>query len=144
MQPVDRGRINNAEPGWPSTIKPDVDRIIVAAADELLGPVERIDQEIGAVMRRDAAGRDLLLGDDRNAGRGRASARQDDQLRGAVGLGDRRQIALRLDVEAAPDDCRDRRAGLARGFGHVVEQLLLVADQRGAIRIPPSRRTPRR
>ena len=74
----------------------DVDGVIVAAADEFLGPVERVDQEIGVVMRRDAAGGDFFFGDDRNARRRARQRREDDQLGRAVGFGDRRGVAAWL------------------------------------------------
>ena len=92
--------------GAPFSISADVDRIIVAAAHELLGAVERIDQEIGVVVRGDAAGRDFLLGDHRNARRRSGQRREDDQLGRSVGFGHRRAVAFGFDLEAAPDDRR--------------------------------------
>ena len=106
--------------------QPDVDRVIVAAADELLRPVERIDQEIGVAMRRDAAGGDFLLGDDRHARRGLRQGSEDDQLGRAVRFGDRRRVLLVLDVEAAANDLEDRLARLARRYGNVFEKLAFV------------------
>ena len=103
--------------------QPDVDRVIVAAADELLRPVERIDEEIGVAMCRDAAGGDFLLGDDRNARRGLRQGGEDDQLSRTVRFGDRRRILLVLYVEAAADDLEDRLARLARRYGNVFEKL---------------------
>ena len=76
VQPAGRRLEDHAEPRRAVDDQPDVDGIIVAAADELLGPVERIDQEIGVAMRRDPPGGDLLLGDHRNAGRGPPAARR--------------------------------------------------------------------
>ncbi len=97
--------------------EPDVNRIIVPAPNEFLRAVEGIDQKEGAAMRRDAAGGDFLLRDHRHAWGGLGQRREDDQLGGAVGLRDRRQIALLLDVEAAGDDLQDRRAGVPGGLG---------------------------
>ena len=93
VQPPGRRREDDAETRRAVDDQPDVDRVIVAAADELLGPVERIDQEIGVAVRRDAAGGDFLLGDHRHAGRGPRQRGEDDQLGRAVGLGDRRRVA---------------------------------------------------
>ena len=102
--------------------QPDVDSVIVAAPDELLGPVERIDKEIGVVVRRDSAGSDLLFGDHRHAGRGSRKGREDHQLGRPIGFGDRRPVLLRLNLEAATHDRQDRFAGLARGLGEFVDQ----------------------
>ena len=52
--------------------------------------------------------------------------------------GDR--VLLRLNVEAATHDRQDRFAGLPGGLGEFVDQAAVVVDQRGAIRMPPSRR----
>ena len=80
-------REDYAELRRPALDQADVDRVIVAAAHELLGPVERIDQEILIAVRGDPARGDLFLGDHRNAWRGACQGREDDQFRSAVGFG---------------------------------------------------------
>ena len=107
--------------------QPDVDGVIVAAADELLGAVERVDEEIGVAVRRDSPGRDFLLGDHRNARRGARQRGEDDQLGRAVRFGDRRWVAAwprprtragRSSRIASPGfprrDAQSRRASCAR------------------------------
>src|SRR5215210_4593777 len=79
-------REDYAKSGYAALDQPDIDGVIVAAADELLGAVERIDQEIDIAMRGDAARGDLLLGDYRNAWRGSRECGEENQLRGAIGL----------------------------------------------------------
>ena len=51
----------------------DVDGEVAAALDELLGAVERVDEEED--RRAEPVGRLLLLGDDGNLGEGRARGR---------------------------------------------------------------------
>ena len=118
----------------------DVDRIIIATPDELLGPVERVDQEISVAVLRDAAGRDLLLGNHRNAGRGGLQRAEDDRLRRPIAHGDGGFIALGLDLEAGLHQSQDLRPRRTGGDHQNFEELLFVVDQRGAIRMPPSRR----
>ena len=130
MKPLGRGSEDGAEMRSAIHDQPDVDRVIVAAADELLRPVERIDQEIGVAMRRDSAGRDFLLGDDRNARRGPRQSGEDDQLGRAVRFGDRRRVLLVLDVEAAANDLQDRLARLARRYGNVFEEPRVIRSTR--------------
>ena len=55
VQRRSRRREHHAEPRRAAVDQADVDGVIVAAADELLGAVERIDQEIDVAMRGDAA-----------------------------------------------------------------------------------------
>ena len=138
-QPVAGGLIDHAEARAAADDQADVDGIIVAAADEFLGAVERIDEEIGVAMRRDAARRDFLLGDDRHARRGVGQRVEDDPLGRAVADGDRRLVALGLDLEPAFDQLQDLRARRARGDDAGFEERCFV-HQRGAIRMPPSRR----
>ena len=92
-------------------------------------------------MGGDSARGDLLLGDDRNPGRRARERGEDDQLGGAVGLGDRRGVGFPFDLEAAADNLEDRLARLARSLANLIEQALAHLRQRGAIRMPPSRRT---
>ena len=141
MQPPGRRREHHAEPRRSAFDQSDVDRIIVAAADELLGAVKRVDQEIELIVRRDAPGRDLLLGDHRNPRRGPRERSKDEQLGRAVRFGDGRRVALRFDIEAAPYDRENGLASFARGIRQIVHQASVVDAQRGAIRIPPSSRT---
>jgi hypothetical protein len=91
------------------------------------------------LVRRDPARRHFLLRDHRDSGRRSRQRGEDDQLGGAVGLGDRRPAGLGCDVDAAANDRQDRLARLARGVGQLVEKALVA--QRGAIRMPPSSRT---
>ena len=74
-------------------------------------------------------------------GRARASAARmiSSAARSASVTGD--VVVLRFDLEAAPDDLEDRLARFARGLGEIVEESRVIHAQRGAIRIPPSRRT---
>ena len=90
MQPARRRREDDAEARGLVHDQSDVDGVIVAAADKLLGAVERVDQEERAGVGRDASRRDFLLGDDRHARGGPGQSGEDDQFGGAVGLGDRR------------------------------------------------------
>ena len=122
-----RGLIDHAEPRRAADDQADIDRIIVAAADEFLGPVERIDQEIGVAMRRDPPRRDFLLGDHRNARRGAGQRVEDDRLRRAVALRHRRLVGLGLDLEARRDELQDLRPGRARGDDQGFEQLGFVS-----------------
>ena len=92
-------------------------------------------------MRGDSACRDLFLGDDGNARCRFGQRRENDQLRRSIGFGHRRAVAFSLDLEPAPDDREDCLARFARGVGQLIEQLRIVARQRGAIRMPPSSRT---
>ena len=92
-------------------------------------------------MRGNPPGGDFLFGDDRNSGRRPRERSQDNQLGRAIRLGDRRFIPLRFHFEAAPDDREDGFACLSRGCGQVLGEPPVIGLQRGAIRIPPSRRT---
>src|ERR1044072_3476122 len=49
----------------------NVDRIIVPSAHELLGSVQRVDEKIAIVVRRNAAGGSFFFGNHRHARRGR-------------------------------------------------------------------------
>ena len=117
----------------------DIDCELTIAAEEFARAVERVDEEEGVAVRGDPAGGDLLLGDDRDAGSCSRQCGEDDQLGGAVGLRDRRAVGLVLDVEPVGDDLKDRRARFLGGGSDILQQLPVI-DQRGAIRIPPSRR----
>ena len=134
-----RRRKDGAEQGRAVNDEADVHRIILAAADELLGAVERVDEEESVSVRGDAAGGDFLLGNDRDAGSCSRQCGEDDQLGGAVGLRDRRAVGLVLDVEPVGDDLKDRRARFLGGGSDILQQLPVIA-QRGAILMPPSSR----
>ena len=101
----------------------DIDGIIVAAADEFLGAVERIDQEIGVAVGRNSARGDFFLGDHRHAGRGAGQRRQDDQLGRAVGFGDRRTVAFVSTSNPRRTISRIASPGFARGVRDLVEKL---------------------
>src|SRR5262249_49915958 len=70
VQAPGRRREDHAERGHALFNEGYVDRVIVAAPDELLGAVERIDQKECFAVRRDPAGGDLFLGDNWNPRRG--------------------------------------------------------------------------
>ncbi len=59
-------------------------------------------------------------------GRGARERGEDDQLGGAVGLGDRRGIRFPFDLKTAADDLEDRLAGVACSLADVVEQALAI------------------
>jgi hypothetical protein len=77
---------------------------LAVAADEFLGPVERIDEPEQPVMGRDAAGSCLLLGDHRDLRRQLAQVAQDHRLGALVGLGHRRRIFLAAHREIGAVD----------------------------------------
>ncbi len=91
-------------------------------------------------MRRDAAGRHFLLGDDRNAWRRYSHGFEDSAFRSPVADGDRGLILLGLDLEPGLDQLQYLRPGRARRDDQGFQQCCFVFDQRGAILIPPSRR----
>ena len=95
----------------------DIDGVVVAAADEFLRSVERVDEKIGVAVSGDSADGDLLFGNDWHA---RSRARQcgeDDKLGRSVGFSDGRRISFGLNLEAATDNCPNRFAGFARSLG---------------------------
>src|SRR6185503_2657020 len=126
VQRPPRGREHHAQARRTVDDQADVDGIIVAAANELPGAVERVDQEIDVVVGRDASGGHLFLGDHRNARRGAGERGENDQLGRAVGLRHRRAVNLALNLETPRDNLEDRLTGLARGDGDLVEKLQLV------------------
>lgn len=75
----------------------DVDGEIVAASDEFLGAVQRIDEEERTVHVGHAAGGGLLLRDDRNMRRDLAQAGEDRRLRRVIGGGDGGFVGLNRD-----------------------------------------------
>ena len=141
MQPPICRCKDDTELGHARLDQPDVDGIVIAAANEFLGSVERIDQEVDVVVGRDSACSHFLLGDHRNARSGARQRSQDDQLGGAVGFGHWRGVTFRFDLKAAPHDLEDRLARFACRLGEIVDEPNVIDHQRGAIRIPPSRRT---
>ncbi len=137
---VDGRLIDYPEMGQAIDNQPDIDGIVVAAANEFLGSVERINEEEGVAVRGDAAFGNFLLGDHRHAGRGGGERRQDDRLGGAVADRDGTEIALGLDLVAGRDQLQYLRSGRPRGDDTLLKQCGVVGDQRGAIRMPPSSR----
>ncbi len=93
----------------------DIDGELAVAADEFLGAVERVD-EPEEIRRRtgQAVGLALLLGDDRDAGRGGGERGEDDRLGALIGKRHRRGIRLAADREIAGIDLHDRIAGAPR------------------------------
>ena len=126
MKPPGCRREHDSQPGRSAFDQPDIHRIIVAAANELLGSVEGVDEEVDIVMRGDAAGCHLFLRDHRNSGRSAGQRGEDDQLGRAVGFGDGRGIELGFDLEPAPHDLEDRFARFARGHRQIVDQPRMV------------------
>src|SRR5206468_12564338 len=102
---------------------------------------ERVDEEVGMVVGRYPAGGHFFLGNHWNARRQRGQRSEDDQFGRPVSLGYRRRIPLRFNLEALSNNLEDRRARFTRRLGDAVDQAPIFAHQRGAIRIPPSRRT---
>ena len=89
------GRVDHADLRNAVADQRDVDGEIGVAVDELLGAVERVDQEerIAEIGRHDAFRR-LFLGDAGDIRKRGAQAFEDDLLAGAVGLGHRRGVGL--------------------------------------------------
>ena len=131
--------VNHAKPRRAIFDKADVDCVVVSPADELFRPIQWIDQEIGIVMGRNAPRRDLFLSDHRDAGSSRFERTENDLLRRPVANGYGRLVALGLDLETRPDQPQNLRSRRPGGDDQGFEELFVV-DQRGAIRIPPSRR----
>ena len=75
---VDGRLVDHAEARLPAGNQADVDGVVVAATNEFLGAVERVDQEISVAMRRDPAGRDLFLGNHGHARRSGFERAEDD------------------------------------------------------------------
>ncbi len=141
VQSSGRRRKHHAERRPSRFDQADVNRVVVPAANEFLRPIERIDQEITIAVRGNSAGGHLLFRDDRNTWGRSSQHRENDELGGPVGLGNRRGIALGFCLEATADDRSDRFTRFARRLGEIVEEAGVVSHQRGAIRIPPSSRT---
>ena len=118
----------------------DVHGIVVAAANELPGAVERVDQEIGLAVLGNAPRGHLFLGYYRNPWGSPRQRRENDQLGCPVSVSDGGRISFGLGFEAAADNLQNRLPRLARRLGKIVEEAGVVAHQRGAIRMPPSRR----
>jgi 3-deoxy-manno-octulosonate cytidylyltransferase (CMP-KDO synthetase) len=75
----------------------DVHGEITAPLDELLGAIQRIDDQEG-LRRQRMAGR-LFFGDQDHIGKRRAQARRDDRIRRLIRLGHRAGIALGFHLE---------------------------------------------
>ena len=61
-QPAAGGREHDPQDRRPALNQRDVDRELPVAAEELLGPVERVDEPEGAIVRAYALGLGVLLG----------------------------------------------------------------------------------
>ena len=94
----------------------DVDGEVGALLDELLGAVERVDQEEARAQRRVpvASG---LLGDDWNVGGERLERWQNDGFGVPIGGGHGRRVALELDRFVLAVMRHDGGAGLGGGIG---------------------------
>ena len=106
---------NHAEARQAVDDQPDVDRIIVAAADEFLGAVERVDEEIGVAVGGNAARPRLppRRSPERPARPAPARARMiSSAARSASVTGERSPLLSTSKPRA--DDLEDRLAGLPR------------------------------
>ena len=91
--------------------------------DELLGAVEGVDQPEGRLIhRRDPAGCDLLLGDDRDVRGQLAQAVENQRLGRLVGGGHRRGVGLGPDLDLTPVVLHQHHAGaLGEGDDRIEE-----------------------
>ncbi len=111
----------------------DVDGEVAAPPHELLGAVERVDDQEGG--GRLGMGRGLLLGHEHRVRERRAQAGGDDRVGGLVGTGDGAVVVLGPGAEvAAPVDLHDRGAGFEREPAGDAREILHVH------RAPPWRR----
>ena len=92
----------------------DVDGEIAVAADELLGAVERIDQEEAIGSGRHPAGRHALLGHHRHLRRKPFESGEQHDLGQSVGFGHRRRIGLEGNVDRPGVNVEDDPSGLDR------------------------------
>ena len=90
----------------------DIDGEFIAAGDEFLGPVERIDQPKPAVADiRHSPSRHAFLGDRRNIGRRVGQPGDDQGVGDFVGFGHRRGIEFSLHGDVAAVETHDLHAG---------------------------------
>ena len=89
MQSAGRRRIDHAERRDTVFDQADVHRVVAAAPDELLGSIERVDEETGVAVRGDSPGRHFLFGDDRDPWSRTGERCEDDELGRVIGFGDR-------------------------------------------------------
>ena len=116
-----RRRADHAEQRHAIVEQGDVDGKFVAAVDEFLGAVERVDQEEAAIecwCRHIGA----LFGQSGDAGRQPRQPIGDDAVGRQIGLGDRRAVGLAVHTHPAAVDRQDRRTGLGHQFGQRLQQ----------------------
>ena len=99
----------------------DVDRELAVAADELLGAVERIDEQEGVPDLRSPCGGHFLLGDDRNVRHRRREGFHDGVLGAEIGFADRRIVDFVGDGKVGPVDLHDDARSRERGVDQVGE-----------------------
>jgi len=92
-------------------------------------------------VARYATCRDFLFGNYRDSRRYPGKRGQDDQFCCSICRCHGGTVALRLHVEPATHDFEDCRACLARCLREIVEEAIRGHAQRGAMRMPPSKRT---
>ena len=106
---TERRRANDAERRHAIGHQREIDSELVAARDELLGSIQRIDQEEAVLERRGDAGGAFF----RQHADVRTQPRQairDDAVGGEVGLCYRRAIGFLVDVHGAAPNRADRHA----------------------------------
>jgi hypothetical protein len=127
-QQPDRRRADDAEQRDTVGHQRDVHGELAAAGEELLGSVERIDQEEAAAERRDHVVRPLFR-QRRDFGDQLLQPVGDDAVSGKVGFGDRGSVALALDLYRIAVDRDDRKPGLHHQIGERPHQV----RRRGAV-----------
>ena len=118
----ERGGADDAEQRRPFGHQRQIDREFVAAGDEFLGAVERIDQKEAAAIGRPGLF-DALLGQHRYL---RGQPRQslgNDPVGGEIGLGYRRAVQLAFDLHRGPVDGKNGGPGLDHEVGQGLHQI---------------------
>jgi hypothetical protein len=111
-QPPDGRRVDHAGNRPCCLDEGDVDREFAVAGDELLGAVERIDEEEPPRRPGNGAARHRLLGNHRNLRREPSKSGQDDLLRRDVRRGHWRGIGLERHLRPAIVESEDDLSGL--------------------------------
>src|SRR3954468_15683871 len=104
----ERGRADDAEQRRPVGYERQIDGEFVAAGDEFLGAVERIDQEETFLIGRRGL-RGALFRQRRYAGRHPGKAVGDDSVGRQIGLRYRRSVGLAVDLHGGTVDGEDGR-----------------------------------